>query len=301
MEAVAPLVRFGTSTWTYEGWQGLVYQRSYPPGRFKQDCLSEYARFEYRGKPLFATVGFDQTFYQPPTSGQLAHFAQLLPRGFEVCSKVWEEITIPVFGSHPRYGKKAGCPNPHFLDPVQFLEILQPYREVFREHTGPFLLEFQRTGLDRGTLLPKLDRFFSALPVEYRYAVEVRNSSILGPDYLSLLKAHGVAHVYNHWTHMPPLRHQHHRLKKIFPAPFVVLRLLTPIGTPYQEAVKISQPYNRLVKTLGEMRTDAVGLMRQGISQDREVYVLVNNRAEGCAPLTVQALVDLLSRSGEQP
>ena len=37
------LAKFGTSTWTYEGWQGLIYHRRYPPGRFKQDSLAEYA------------------------------------------------------------------------------------------------------------------------------------------------------------------------------------------------------------------------------------------------------------------
>ena len=30
-------VRFGTSSWAYEGWQGLVYQRTYPKSRFSAD------------------------------------------------------------------------------------------------------------------------------------------------------------------------------------------------------------------------------------------------------------------------
>jgi hypothetical protein len=36
-------------------------------------------------------------------------------------------------------------------------------------------------------------------------------------------------------------------------------------------------------------------LARQAISEGRHAYVLVNNRAEGNAPLTVQALKDGLS------
>lgn len=27
--AISDLIRFGTSTWTYEGWQGQVYRRAY--------------------------------------------------------------------------------------------------------------------------------------------------------------------------------------------------------------------------------------------------------------------------------
>jgi hypothetical protein len=29
--------RFGSSSWAYEGWQGLVYQRTYPKSRFSAD------------------------------------------------------------------------------------------------------------------------------------------------------------------------------------------------------------------------------------------------------------------------
>jgi hypothetical protein len=42
------------------------------------------------------------------------------------------------------------------------------------------------------------------------------------------------------------------------------------------------------------MRRDTVTLVRQAISENRGAYVLVNNRAEGNAPLTVEALVDQL-------
>ena len=65
----------------------------------KQDCLGEYARYFFEGEPLFRTVGFDFTFYGPPTASQLAHYASLLPTGFKTCAKVWEEITVPVYTS----------------------------------------------------------------------------------------------------------------------------------------------------------------------------------------------------------
>jgi hypothetical protein len=55
--ALSPLVLLGTSTGTYEGWQGDVYKRRYPKSRFKRDCLAEYATYEYDGERLFRTVG----------------------------------------------------------------------------------------------------------------------------------------------------------------------------------------------------------------------------------------------------
>ncbi|HSQ91044.1 MAG TPA: hypothetical protein VLM19_02585 [Nitrospiraceae bacterium] len=42
------------------------------------------------------------------------------------------------------------------------------------------------------------------------------------------------------------------------------------------------------------MRREAVHLMRQAVGAGRRAYVLVNNPAEGNAPLTVQALTEML-------
>ncbi|MEP6959869.1 MAG: hypothetical protein ABI980_14160 [Nitrospirota bacterium] len=36
-------IRLDTSSWAYEDWQGLVYQRTYAKSRFSQDALAEYA------------------------------------------------------------------------------------------------------------------------------------------------------------------------------------------------------------------------------------------------------------------
>lgn len=42
------------------------------------------------------------------------------------------------------------------------------------------------------------------------------------------------------------------------------------------------------------MRRETVHLVRKDVSKGRHAYMLVNNRAEGNAPLTVQALVGML-------
>jgi len=42
------------------------------------------------------------------------------------------------------------------------------------------------------------------------------------------------------------------------------------------------------------MRRETVELVRKAVAENRRAYVLVNNRSEGNAPLTVQALSDLL-------
>ena len=92
---------------------------------------------------------------------------------------------------------------------------------------------------------------------------------------------------------MPPLADQHTRMHG-FPAVFTVLRLLTPLKLSYEAAKKRAEPYTKIVEELSQMRRETVHLVRQAVSEGRRAYVLVNNRAEGNAPLTVQALAEML-------
>jgi uncharacterized protein YecE (DUF72 family) len=96
-----------------------------------------------------------------------------------------------------------------------------------------------------------------------------------------------------HWVSMPPLVDQHARIGN-FTAAFMVLRLLTPLKTSYKAAKKRAKPYNKIVGELSEMRRETIELVRTAVAEHSQAYVLVNNRSEGNAPLTVQALSSLL-------
>src|SRR5438445_7116776 len=122
--SLSPLIRFGTSTWTYEGWQGQVYKKQYAKSSFARECLGEYCQYQYQGEPLFRTVGNDATFYRPPTANQLRHYLTQIPEDFQMCFKVWEEITIPTYAKQARYGPRAGQPNTRFLDAKLFNELV---------------------------------------------------------------------------------------------------------------------------------------------------------------------------------
>lgn len=292
---LSPLIRFGTSTWTYEGWQGQIYTRKYTKTAFTRECLGEFCQYLYRGQPLFRTVGNDATFYRPPSANQLTRYLTQIPEDFQMCFKVWEELTIPTYAKHARYGSRAGQVNPNFLNADAFTKlVLQPYRDAqFGPNTGPFLFEFQRHGMPAEEFIGKLDDFFDSVSAEFRYAVEIRNAGLLGPRYHDMLRAHGVAHVYNHWSYMPPLAEQHQRMKTMT-APFTVIRLLTPLKMTYEAAKKRAEPYDKIVGELAEMRKDTVSLIQEATAENRSTYILVNNRAEGNAPLTIQALIDRL-------
>jgi uncharacterized protein YecE (DUF72 family) len=259
MSTTSPLLRLGTSSWPYEGWQGFVYHRTYAKNRFSQDTLAEYATYAIDGAPLFHTVGIDHSFYRPASAKHLSHYAEQVPDHFRFCSKVWEEITIPMYAGLPRYGTKAGKPNPRFLDAGAFQDmVLSLAQEGLGQKLSPFIFEFQRWGTDPTTFLDRLDHFLGQLPAGPQYATEVRNPALLGPRYLHMLRAHGVPHVYNHWTAMPPLSDQHRLLERTFPAPFILVRLLTPLGLAHEKAVERYKPYDRIVQPQPRMRQDTV-------------------------------------------
>jgi hypothetical protein len=63
---------------------------------------------------------------------------------------------------------------------------------------------------------------------------------------------------------------------------------------PLKPQEKRAEPYTKIVEELPQMRRETVHLVRQAVREGRRAYVLVNNRSEGNAPLTVQALVHAL-------
>jgi uncharacterized protein YecE (DUF72 family) len=163
---------------------------------------------------------------------------------------------------------------------------------------GPFVFEFQT--IERGARLTgqdfadQLDRFFSRLPREVPYAVELRNREFLVPPYFAVLREHNVAHVFNSWTRMPPVGEQI-ELPGAFSAPFTVARILLRPGRSYSEAVDAFAPYDRIQDRNPALRRDVARLIRQAAALRIPAYVLVNNRAEGSAPLTIAAIAELLA------
>lgn len=286
------VLRFGTSSWTYPGWKGLVYQRDYPKTGSSAAMLEEYARY-----PLFRTVGIDSSFYGPPSATMWASYARALPAGFRCVSKVWDRITVHTFPK-ARYKAQGGERNPDFLNPELMLaEVLEPCRTNFGEHVGPFVFEFQTIGRDAKftgqAFADLLDKFFSQLPRDFSYAVELRNQEFLVPPYFAVLREHNVAHVFNSWTRMPPIGDQL-EIPGALSAPFTVARVLLRPGRSYSEAVDAFAPYDRIQDPNPELRRDVARLIRQAAELRIPAYVLVNNRAEGSAPLTIAAIARLL-------
>lgn len=290
-ERVPSTVRFGTSSWSFPGWTGLVYRRPRRQADLARDGLSEYARY-----PLFGTVGIDRSYYAPLTPDDLRRYAAQLPAGFPCCAKVPAMFASPVIPGSGRDG--AAIVNRDFLSAEGFIrDVLEPWAAWFADHAGPFVLEVPPVAPDARVeperFAGQLDTFLARLPRTFHYGVELRDRRLLGSRYAEVLAAHGAMHVFNYWSAMPMPAVQ---AEVVAPAagPALIIRLLLRPGMRYEAQREAYRPFNRLVDVDQGMRRDVIGLLHDAVARRQPAYVLVNNKAEGSAPLTIRALAEQL-------
>lgn len=296
-ERIPPGVRFGTSSWSFPGWAGIVYRRPRSQAELARDGLREYARY-----PLFGTVGIDRSYYAPLTADELRRYASQLPDGFPCCAKVPAMYASPVL---PGSGRDTpAAPNPDFLSADGFLhDVIEPFALRFAEHTGPFILEIPpvppEARLDPLAFADRLGAFLAALPAGTPMAVELRDRRLITPTYATVLAQAGATHVLNYWSAMP-MPGEQAAVVDVSRAPFAVVRLLLRPGTRYESRRDAFRPFNRIVEPDDRLRRDVTRIVTDAAGRQQPVYVLVNNKAEGSAPLTIRALAEQVAAEFER-
>ena len=288
-------VYFGTSSWKYEGWVGSIYSESryltrnkFSKAKFEQDCLDEYAA-------TFPTVCGDLTFYQFPSEQYWAKLFDATPKQFIFGFKVPEDITVETWPKHARYGKRAGLPNENFLNATALEQFFTRRLMPYGKRVGPLIFEFgtfNRTTFPRpADFMAKIDPFLKALPAGFRYAIEIRNDEYLTAEYLDILASNNVAHTLNAWTRMPALDVQA-QLPGVLTADFTVVRALLRKGRPYDKAVETFQPYDRIQEPSESAREGMRLIAQRAMHERKDAFLFVNNRLEGNAPSTIEAVVE---------
>lgn len=287
----------GTSSWKYPGWRGqlydearYVYRGRWSEARFERNCLAEYAE-------VFKTVSVDAAYYQFPTESYLQGLADQVPADFRFGFKVTDDITIKRFPNLPRFGRRAGQLNPHFLDAGLFERAFLKPCEAIRDQVGVLMFEFTRFHTDdfaRGrAFVEALDAFLDRLPRGWPYAVEIRNATFLQPEYFEALRRHGVAHLFNSWDAMPPVAEQIATEGSVTARDLLAARFLLRPGRKYEQAVKLFSPYQQVKEAYPEGRVAAAHILQHAREKKRKAFLYVNNRLEGNALETILAILAL--------
>jgi uncharacterized protein YecE (DUF72 family) len=297
-------VFLGTSSWKYPGWFGTIYERDryvwrgrFSNARFERDCLAEYAQ-------VFPTVSVDATYYKFPDHTFLDGLAEQVPPTFQFAFKVSDDITLKHFPQLPRFGRRAGQENPHFLDAARFADAFLAPCEAIRDKVGLLMFEFSRFHADqfsRGAeFVEVLETFLGELPRGWPYAVELRNRQWLRPEYFAALARQGVTHVFNAWADMPPVEEQIQMPGSETNPGLCAARFLLREGRKYEEAVKQFSPYGEIKDPNPSGRAAAAALVRRGKQSNGKTKVLiyVNNRFEGHSPGTIRAVLDQVEGDG---
>ncbi len=295
-------VSIGTSSWKYPGWCGQVYTEAnyftrskFSEAKFERECLAEYGG-------VFPTVCVDAGYYTFPSVKYLEGLCSQVPEGFKFGFKVSDAITIKTYPNIPRFGDKAGKLNEHFLDADLFRAAFLSSCDRFKDKIGVLIFEFSHfhpSDFAHGRdFMNQLDGFLAKLPKSFAYAVEIRNSTFLHPEYFAMLGSHGVAHVFNSWTRMPGVEEQI-ELEGSFTTDFTVARLLLRPGRAYEQAVKAFSPYKSIQDPNETVRDAALKLVMRSLGKKRPSFIFVNNRLEGNAVMTIAAILELIRREGQ--
>lgn len=101
-----------------------------------------------------------------------------------------------------------------------------------------------------------------------------------------------VANVFNAWNRMPTLDDQA-RIPEALTADFTVVRALLKKGRSYDDALGNFKPYDR-IREPNEGARKGMATIARWATPMKPAFLFVNNRLEGNAPSTIEAVAERL-------
>jgi uncharacterized protein YecE (DUF72 family) len=284
-----PQVHLGTSSWSFPGWQGIVYGDDYSNSKLARDGLTAYG-----AHPLLRTVSIDRSFYAPLTLTDYLRYAQQVPDHFRFIVKAPASVTDATVRAER--GEPV-APNPCFLNAqLAADEFVRPCLDGLGAKAGA--LVFQFSPLPDAMLaapaefIERLAQFFAALPPLPEgpcYAVEIRDASLLTPRFIRMLRACGVRYCVGLHARMPDPLRQAAALALLdgdTPSGPLIVRWSLHQGFKYEQAKAKYDPFDRLVDEDPNTRSALAELAARYALAGQPVLVTINNKAEGSAPLS---------------
>jgi uncharacterized protein YecE (DUF72 family) len=157
-------VHVGTSGWSYDHWDGVLY----PPGTPPRDRLAHYVR-------RFGTVELNASFYRWPRTATFASWRRRLPPGFQLSVKAPRGLT---------HAKRLYAPETWVGRLTECWHELGDKRAVLLVQLPPAQARDDA----------RLDFFLGLLPDWLRVAVELRHPTWHDEAVYALLERHGAAY-----------------------------------------------------------------------------------------------------------
>jgi len=302
-----PRIFLGTASDRYAGWLGQIYSPERYQGRIQRrvkplgekSFVEELLPVESLGEYFqhFGVLEVDFTFYSPlmdqkgrptPNHRLLEMYRTHMNTEDRIILKAPQAVTA-------RKLRREGsfAPNPNYLDPELFtLGFYEPASRLLGEAMVGIVLEQEyqpkgeRVSVDQ--MAEDLETFFSRVPKDGRYHLELRTAQYLAEEVFRVMETHSVGQVLSHWSWLPPLMRQ----MKESGGRFLkagrewVIRLMTPLGMRYEEAYAKAHPFDRIVEGMLQPRMieQTAQIMKLVTEAGGYAYVIVNNRSGGNAP-----------------
>jgi uncharacterized protein YecE (DUF72 family) len=184
------MIYIGTSGWSYDHWNGVLY----PDGTPQRDRLAYYVQH-------FLTVEINSTYYRWPSDSTFISWRQRVPVGFRITIKAPRGLT---------HGTRLYAPETWLARIGQSLRALEAARGVLLVQLPP----------DMAYDHARLAYFLAQLPAWLQVALEFRHPSWHQAAVFELLEQHGVAYCVMSGAQLPCILRA--------TAPFVYVRLHGP-------------------------------------------------------------------------
>ena len=279
------MIRFGTCSWKYDSWKGIVYTDTN-----SKNYLKEYSQ-------KFNTVEIDQWFWSlfPPAKVVLPQknvvedYKKSVPDDFLFTIKVPNSITLTHF--YKDIKDDALKPNPYFLSLEIFEEFLNSI-EPIKNQVGCLIFQFEYLNKQKMKSLSEFQMKFMEFHKQLNQktppiGIETRNPNYLNEKYFSFLSEQNLAPVFLEGYYMPPVNEVYSKYKNLV-KDLAVIRLHGPDRKGIEKIA--NHNWNQIYINRDKEIKSILQMIQDLQSKEVDLFVNVNNHFEGSAPLTIEKI-----------
>ena len=283
-------IKFGTCSWKYDSWKGLIY-----PDTDKFNYLKEYSNH-------FNTVEIDQWFWSLfsdskvvlPQSKAVIDYKNSVPDDFLFTIKVPNSLTLTHF-----YRKKKSeelIKNPHFLSKELFEQFIESIKPLHNQ-IGCLIFQFEYLSKEKMQSQSQFqnlyyDYYSQVSKLNIPIGIEIRNPNYLNKNFFEFIEQFKIIPVLLEGYYMPSSIETFNKFKTTFNDK-VIFRLHGPDRSGIEKLSNENwdQVYIDRTKEIEKLAET----FKELLSMKIDLFVNVNNHFEGSAPITIQKFKKLLN------